>query len=119
MAGRAGAGTAGVVTLADLAEEIVGEVSDPFDEPEIQPLPDGTALIDGLTPIAQVNEQFGLQLNDPHYDTLAGYLLGRLGRLARVGDQVGVDGGGLRVEAMAGLRLARVSFTLRNTTDPP
>jgi CBS domain containing-hemolysin-like protein len=106
-------GTAGVVTLADLAEEIVGEVSDPFDEPEIQPLPDGTALIDGLTPIAEVNEHFGLQLDDPNYDTLAGYLLGRLGRLARVGDQVTIDGGELRVEAMDGLRIARVSFTLR------
>ena len=110
-------GTAGVVTLADLAEEIVGEVSDPFDEPEIQPLPDGTALIDGLTPIAQVNEQFALGLDDPHYDTLAGYLLGRLGRLAQVGDQVAVDGGELRVEAMDGLRIARVSFTSRST--PP
>jgi CBS domain containing-hemolysin-like protein len=111
-------GTAGVVTLADLVEEIVGEISDPFDEPEIQPLPDGTALIDGLTPIAQVNEQFALGLDDPHYDTLAGYLLGRLGRLAQVGDKVTVDGGELRVEAMDGLRIARVSLTRRGLSDP-
>ena len=112
-------GTAGVVTLADLVEEIVGEVSDPFDEPEIQPLPDGTALIDGLTPITEVNEHFDLQLDDPHYDTLAGYLLGRLGRLAQVGDRVAVDGGELRVEAMDGLRIARVSLTRRPAADPP
>ncbi len=112
-------GTAGVVTLADLVEEIVGEVSDPFDEPEIQPLPDGTALIDGLTPITEVNEHFDLHLDDPHYDTLAGYLLGRLGRLAQVGDRVTVDGGELRVEAMDGLRIARVSLTRQPAADPP
>ena len=101
----------------DLAEEIVGEVSDPFDEPEIQPLPDGTALIDGLTPIEEVNEHFGLELEDPDYDTLAGLVLGRLGRLAHVGDVVVVDGGELRVEAMDGLRIARVSLTQRPKTD--
>jgi CBS domain containing-hemolysin-like protein len=110
-------GTAGVVTLSDLAEEIVGEVSDPFDEPEVQPLPDGTALIDGLTPIAEVNERFELHLDDPNYDTLAGFVLGRLGRLARVGDQVLVDGVELRVEAMDGLRIARVSLTRRAPAD--
>jgi CBS domain containing-hemolysin-like protein len=112
-------GTAGVVTLADLVEEIVGEVSDPFDEPEIQPLPDGTALIDGLTPITEVNEHFDLKLDDPHYDTVAGYLLGRLGRLAQVGDRVTVDGGELRVEAMDGLRIARVSLTREPAAHPP
>ena len=104
-------GTAGVVTLADLAEEIVGEVTDAFDEPEIQPLPDGTALIDGLTPIEEVNDHFDLTLDDPYYDTLAGLVLGRLGRLAHVGDVVIVDGAELRVEALDGLRIARVSLT--------
>ncbi|HSR46532.1 MAG TPA: hemolysin family protein [Anaerolineales bacterium] len=111
-------GTAGVVTLADLAEEIVGEVSDAFDEPEIQPLPDGTALIDGLMPIEEVNEHFGLSLDDPHYDTLAGLVLGRLGRLAHVGDVVVVDGAELRVEALDGLRIARVSLTPAPKPDP-
>ena len=73
-------GTAGLVTLEDLMEEIVGEVSDPFDvdEPEIQTLPDGTALIDGFTLIEEVNEELELTLTDPHYDTIAGYMLGRL-----------------------------------------
>jgi CBS domain containing-hemolysin-like protein len=110
-------GTAGVVTLADLVEEIVGEVSDPFDEPEVQPLPDGTALIDGLATIEEVNERFDLQLNDPDYDTLAGFVLGRLGRRAEVGDQVIVDGVELRVEAMDGLRIARVSLARRTPSD--
>jgi CBS domain containing-hemolysin-like protein len=112
-------GTAGVVTLSDLAEEIVGEVSDPFDEPELQPLPDGTALIDGLATIEEVNQRFDLHLDDPNYDTLAGFVIGRLGRLAQVGDQVEVDGVELRVEAMDGLRIARISLTRRNPADPP
>lgn len=112
-------GTAGVVTLADLAEEIVGEVSDAFDEPEIQPLADGSALIDGLTPIEEVNEHFEMALDDPHYDTLAGLVLGRLGRIAQVGDIVAVDGAELRVEAMDGLRIARLSLTRKPRLDPP
>jgi CBS domain containing-hemolysin-like protein len=102
-------GTAGVVTLEDLLEEIFGEVSDPFDcGPEIQPQPDGSSLVDGLTSIDQVNEQFDLQLQDPHYDTLAGFVMGKLGRLARVGDTIHADSVRLRVVAMDGKRIARV-----------
>jgi len=105
-------GTAGAVTLEDLLEEIVGEVSDPFDtEPEIQSLPDGSSSIDGLTLIDEVNEHFNLNLSDPHYDTIAGYLLGKLGRLAHVGDTIELDSVELRVTAMDGLRIARISLT--------
>ncbi len=104
-------GTAGLVTLADLLEEIVGEVSDEFETEEaIRQLPDGSWLIDGLTPITEVNERFGLQLRDPHYDTIAGYVLGRLSRLAQVGDSVPAGDYRLRVEALDGRRIARVSL---------
>jgi CBS domain containing-hemolysin-like protein len=107
-------GTAGMVTLEDLLEEIIGEIGDPFDqEPEVQPLPDGSILIDGLMPIADLNERFQLGLENPHYDTIAGYVLGRLGRLAHVGDSVVTDGIRLRVEAMEGLRIARISISVR------
>jgi CBS domain containing-hemolysin-like protein len=109
-------GTAGVVTLEDLLEEIVGEVSDPFDtEPEIQALPDGSSSIDGLTLIDEVNEHFKIRLSDPHYDTIAGYMLGRLGRIAQIGDMVQTDSVQLRVIAMDGLRIARVSLSLIET----
>jgi CBS domain containing-hemolysin-like protein len=102
-------GTAGVITVEDLLEEIFGEVSDPFDPgPEIQPLPDGSCLVDGLLPIQEINERFAMNLEEPHYDTLAGYMLGQLGRLAKVGDTVMVDGVRLRVETMDGRRIARV-----------
>lgn len=106
-------GTAGLVTLEDLLEEIVGEVSDPFDAiaPEVQILPDGVALVDGLTLIEDVNEQLGLDLQEPDYDTIAGYVLGKLGRIPRPDDVVEGDGLSIRVEEMDGLRIARVALT--------
>lgn len=105
-------GTAGLVTLEDLLEEIVGDVQDVFDreDPDVQRLPDGSILLSGLMLIEEVNEQFGLNLSDPHYDTIAGYMLGRLRRLAQVGDQVKANGIRLRVEALDGLRIARLSL---------
>ena len=111
-------GTAGLVTLEDLLEEIVGEVSDPFDStsPEIQSLPDGSILIDGLTLIEEVNQHLGLTLDDPNYDTIAGYFLGRLGRIPRAGDVVETEEVRLRAESMDGLRIAQLS--LRRKTPP-
>lgn len=105
-------GTAGLVTLEDLLEEIVGEVSDPFDKitPEIQVLPDGSATIDGLALIEEVNQELELDLQDPDYDTIAGYILGKLARIPRQGDVIEVDGIRLRVEAMDGMRIARISL---------
>ncbi len=102
-------GTAGVVALEDLLEEIVGDVQGPFDkEPEIQPQADGSAWIDGLTLMEEVNERFGLQLEDPHYDTIAGFVLGRLGRMAALGDVVHAGGARLEVRQMDGLRISQV-----------
>ena len=105
-------GTAGLVTLDDLITRIVGEVSDSFDKslPEVQRLPDGTALVDGLMLIEDVNDYFNLTLKDENYDTIAGFVLGRLGRLANVGDAVEADGVKLKVEALDGKRIARVSL---------
>jgi CBS domain containing-hemolysin-like protein len=115
-------GTAGLVTLADLLEEIVGEVGDPFDqEPEVLPLPDGSSLVDGLMPIDDFNERFNMNLHDPYYDTIAGFMLGHLGRLAEVGDTIIVEGVRLRIEAMDGFRIARISLVTQSdrSTPPP
>jgi CBS domain containing-hemolysin-like protein len=105
-------GTSGLITLDDLMEQIVGKVGDAFDKsaPPIQRLPDGSVLIDGLTHIEDVNDVLGLDLADEHYDTIAGYVLGRLGRMARVGDAIESDGVRLKVEALDGLRIARLSL---------
>jgi putative hemolysin len=110
-------GTAGLVTLSDLLEEIVGEVDDAFDlqGPDIERLPDGSARINGLTLIEDVNDRFGLNLSDPNYETIAGYLLGQLGRMAQTGDEVEADNVHLRVEAMDGLRIARVRLTRKQS----
>lgn len=110
-------GTAGLVTLDDLMEQIVGEVQDSFDRstPEIQRLPDGSVLVDGLALIETVNEQLGLRIQDEYYDTIAGFILGRLGRMARVGDVVDVDSVRFKVEALDGLRIARLSLALPKT----
>ena len=106
-------GTAGLVTLDDLMTQIVGEVADAFDKsaPDIQRLPNGSALINGLAQIEAVNDTLGLDLHDEHYDTIAGYVLGQLGRMARVGDTVDTAGVRLKVEALDGLRIARLSLT--------
>jgi CBS domain containing-hemolysin-like protein len=105
-------GTAGLVTLGDLIKEIVGEVADSFDKtgPDIQSLPNGSALLNGLAQIEDVNDRLGLDLRDEHYDTIAGFVLGRLGRMARVGDTVEANGVRLKVEALDGLRIARLSL---------
>ncbi|OGO36621.1 MAG: hypothetical protein A2W35_16520 [Chloroflexi bacterium RBG_16_57_11] len=106
-------GTAGLVTLEDLMEEIVGEVSDMFDAaaPGFETLPDGSILIDGLTLIEEVNEVLGLELADDYYDTIAGYVMGLLGRIPRLHDVVEADGVRFRVEEMDRLRVARVKLT--------
>jgi CBS domain containing-hemolysin-like protein len=112
------AGTAGLVTLEDLMEEIVGDVQDVFDrpEPQIQRLSDTRASVDGLVPIEQVNEAFSIDLHDPNYDTIAGYVLGRLGRIGVVGDVVEVISAGkrlrFRVEAVDGLRIALLELEI-------
>ncbi|MGH7546415.1 MAG: hemolysin family protein [Gemmatimonadota bacterium] len=87
-------GTFGLVTLEDLVEEIVGEIYDEYEvaEPEIRVTGQGEALIDGGTPIDEVNDRFGLNLPTEHYDTVAGYILGERGQVPQVGDTVTADG---------------------------
>jgi len=107
-------GTSGLVTLENLLEEIVGEVQDALGDqpPDIQTLPDGTGVVDGMTLIDEINEHFGLELSDPHYDTIAGYILGKLGRIPHEGDEVKDEEHAivLKVTRMDRLRIAQVSL---------
>ncbi len=107
-------GTAGLVTLEDLMEEIVGEVSDPFDTqlPEVQKRADGSVVVDGLLSIEEVNKKLGLKLQDPNYDTIAGFVLGRFNRIPGIGDTIEAEGIRLRIEEMDGRRIARLSLEL-------
>jgi CBS domain containing-hemolysin-like protein len=108
-------GTAGLVTLEDVLEEIVGEISDPFDRevPEIFIQEDGSVQIDGLVQIEVVNEQLNLDLADPAYDTIAGYIMGRLGRIPKVGDKVETEQARFVVQEMDGRRIAQVGMELK------
>ncbi len=118
------AGTAGLVTLEDLLEELVGDVQDAFDRPapQIRRLSGNVALIDGLALIEEINEFFDLNLMDPNYDTIAGYVLGQLGHVGKVGDVAEVIDSRrrlrFRVEAMDGLRIALLKLEMSPLASP-
>ncbi|MCB0978858.1 MAG: HlyC/CorC family transporter [Acidimicrobiales bacterium] len=103
-------GTAGLVTLEDLIEELVGEIVDEFDteDAQVEPLPDGGARVRGSLTISDANDLLALELPEGEFDTVSGLLLDRLGRLAVVGDTVDCEGARLRVERVQGRRIMRV-----------
>ncbi len=89
---------AGICTLEDLIEEIVGEIEDEFDVPEepIEQVDDDTWRLDGMFPIDEFNERFGTELPDEDYHTVAGFVFGQLGRAPEPGDDVAYNGAALR-----------------------
>ena len=103
-------GTAGLVTFESLMERIVGDLGSAFGggAATIAVLADGSAQIDGLALVGDVNEQFGLHIDKETFTTIGGYVLGRLGRRPRVGDAIDVEGRRLRVEGLVGIRVAKV-----------
>ncbi|HZI96172.1 MAG TPA: hemolysin family protein [Actinomycetales bacterium] len=106
-------GTAGVVTLEDVVEELVGEVADEHDRARAgaRRLRDGSWLLPGLMRPDEVRDRLDLDVPDGvSYETLAGFMMARLGRLAVVGDEVVVGGGTLRVERIEGRRVDRLRF---------
>lgn len=114
-------GTAGLVTLEDLIEEIVGEI---HDEHEHEPLPfeeatNGELLIGGGVAVHDVNERCDLDLPEDVTDTIGGYVFGRLGRVALVGDEIAVQGGRFRVSSIDGRRIRRVSFRRGSRSGAP
>lgn len=104
-------GTAGLVTFEDLLEEIVGDVADEFDETpdQIERRADGSVVLDGLLAVDEVNERFGLAIEEPFYDSIGGHVFGRLQRTPEPGDEVALaDGRRLRVEEVDERRIARL-----------
>ncbi|MCZ6858003.1 MAG: hemolysin family protein [Gemmatimonadetes bacterium] len=94
-------GTAGIVTMEDLIEEIVGEIEDEYDEPEVELEPSGHATtLQGSMEIDEANERFGFEIDSDHYTTVGGYVFGALGRLPRVGDRISVKNSTLEVIEM-------------------
>src|SRR2546427_154683 len=105
-------GTAGLVTMEDLLEEIVGQIYDEYDRPPAAtPASAGeaaTPVIAGGTEIKDVNEAYGLTLDDSDYTTIGGLLFGTLGRLPKVGDQVRLSGAIFEILEMEGRRVGKV-----------
>ena len=106
--------TSGMVTLEDILEELVGEVQDEFDtreggvRSEIEVLPDGTSSVDGLLPLSNFADRFEVVPEPVQAHTLGGYIFERLDRLPQIGDTVALGKYQLRVEELAGRRIARV-----------
>ncbi|MFL5756825.1 MAG: hemolysin family protein [Chloroflexota bacterium] len=106
-------GTAGLVTIEDLLEEIVGEIQDEYDveEPLVEKLSDDEARVDGRVAVDDLAEIFDTQLgleDDDEYDTVGGLIYHRVGGIPNPGDQVHVDGLRLTVESTDGRRVSKV-----------
>ncbi len=105
-------GTAGLVTIEDLVEEIVGEIRDEYDvEQELMlPVSEREALVDGRAPFEDIRETFALDELEPSvdYDTVGGFIVHELGRFPKAGDVVDRDGVRFVVETIEGRRIRRV-----------
>jgi putative hemolysin len=112
-------GTAGIVTLEDLIEELIGEIHDEYDvvDDEARQLRGGDIEVDGLLNVDDFEEATGHGLPDGPYETVAGCLMAKLGRLPKSGDAVEVDGVRLKVAKLDGRRVARVRVTVLDNGD--
>jgi putative hemolysin len=112
-------GTAGLVTMEDILEAIVGPVQDEFERPEmdIELLSDMTARVNGLVLIPEFNRELDTTIDDPNFDTIGGFVFGQLGRKPELGDEVTTGDLYFRVEALDGLRIARLLVEKRASND--
>ena len=106
-------GTAGLITIEDLIEEIVGEIQDEYDVEEalIEEVSDNEALFDARVSIRDVNDTLDLDIEDEDFDTLGGLLYHELGKVPNVGDEVRVDGALVTVLTTTGRRVRKVRVT--------
>jgi putative hemolysin len=103
-------GTAGIVTLEDLVEEVIGDIRDEYDSArsDVIRLRGGGLDLSGLINLEDAAEVVGVPLPEGPYETLAGFLIAQLGRLPALGDEVGYDGLRFTVQSMDGRRISRV-----------
>jgi putative hemolysin len=100
-------GTAGIVTLEQLLEEMVGQVRDELrpDDEEIVSIDEHTTRVDGGLSVEEAREELGIDIPEGEYDTVAGFVLSQLGHIPRVGEVVAWDGWRITVEEMRGLKI--------------
>ncbi len=106
-------GTAGIVTLEDLVEELIGDIRDEYDleQDHATKLSAGEVEVDGLLNLDEFREQTGIELPEGPYETVAGYVLAALGHLPSVGNSVQVAGHTITVIELDGRRIARLRVT--------
>jgi magnesium and cobalt exporter, CNNM family len=111
---------AGICTLEDLIEEIVGEIEDEFDVPEqtIEQVDEDTWRLDGRFPIEDFNQRFGTELPDEDFHTVAGFVFGQLGRAPETGDDVAYDGLRFDVLEVDGNRIEQLAVTFVDRPQP-
>jgi putative hemolysin len=107
-------GTAGIVTLEDLIEEVIGDIRDEYDPAATmaRTLKGGDVEVDGLLNLDEFTEQTGIELPDGPYETVAGYVMWALGHVPKVGDAVEGPGVRLKVTRLDGRRIERVRVTV-------
>jgi putative hemolysin len=112
-------GTAGIVTLEDLVEELIGDIRDEYDieQDHATKLPAGDVEVDGLLNLDEFTEQTGIELPEGPYETVAGYVLAVLGDLPSAGDTIQVAGRTITVTELDGRRIARLLVAA--VTPPP
>jgi CBS domain containing-hemolysin-like protein len=109
----------GLVTLEDLLEELVGEITDEYDteEPELEQVADGVYRVDGKASIGEVNEMLDVELPDEEWDTVGGLMLGLLGSIPKQGEEVAFQDLTFRAEKVNGRRIAKIIITRENGED--
>jgi CBS domain containing-hemolysin-like protein len=112
-------GTAGLVTLEDLIEELVGEIEDEYDvgETPVEQLPDGAVRVSARMPIDEVNELLGADLPEGDWDTVGGLVYSLLGHVPTEGETVDSDGHRLTAERVQGRRIGRVRISKAPVTE--
>ncbi|SHK62051.1 hemolysin family protein [Desulforamulus aeronauticus] len=110
-------GTSGIITMENVLEELVGEIQDEFDQelPQVAPIKDGAFMVDGRMLLEEASEMFKLPVGEEEeYDTLGGFVFGRLGKRPKVGDVVELPEHKLEVAEMQGLRINRIRLNILN-----
>jgi CBS domain containing-hemolysin-like protein len=106
-------GTAGLVTVEDLVEEIVGEIRDEYDleDKTIESVNPDEAIVDARVSIDDLNELFSSQIQKEDFDSVGGFIINELGRMPSVGDTVRFNGISLKVLSVIGRRIKKVRVT--------
>jgi CBS domain containing-hemolysin-like protein len=114
-------GTAGLLTIEDLVEEIVGEIEDEYDqaEPVVEQTQDDEVVVDARASVYVLKDLFDVEIEEGDFDTVGGLIIHELGRIPAVNDSVDVDGLRLHVVSLSGRRLRKIRVSRREPTSAP